>query len=135
MMWIKGINIIVLIGFLNTISYFPYHSSSHIAVQQKLLVQKANEVRPDFDGDTLLECILNDVLNIPINGDDLDTGLFYKYFNFLSSIHSISIKVLDSFISVIKPIATSLLSRESYFISKATPLIGYYIFLFRLKPF
>lgn len=127
----KIINIIVLLGFVNTITYFPTYVTDNLSKRQTLHDHK----NKDFDGDTLLECFFDDVLDIPSSGEDLDPTIFYDNFHFLTNIISFSIKVLDSFILAIKPIVCSLISSESYFVSKTSPLLGYYLFLFRLKPF
>ena len=128
----KIINIIVLLGFVNTITYFPTYVNDNFFYQKQAFHDKKLQ---DFDGDTLLECFFDDVLDIPMSGKDISPTIFYKNYNFLTIIISISIKILDSFILAIKPIITSLVSSENYFVSKVTPLLGYYIFLFRLKPF
>jgi len=127
----KIINIIVLLGFVNTITYFPTYMNDSVSKRQTL----QDNTPKDFDGDTLLECLFDDVLDIPASGEDLDPTIFYDNFNFLTNIISISIKILDSFILAIKPIVCSLISSESYFVSKTSPLLGYHLFLFRLKPF
>ncbi|WP_134091497.1 hypothetical protein [Olivibacter sp. XZL3] len=123
---------IVLLGFVNTITYFPTYANDNFFYQKQVFHDKKLQ---DFDGDTLLECFFDDVLDIPMSGKDVEPTIFYKNYNFLTIIISISIKILDSLILAIKPVATSLVSSESYFVSKSTPLLGYHIFLFRLKPF
>ncbi|MEH6304513.1 hypothetical protein RYH73_02600 [Olivibacter sp. CPCC 100613] len=120
-----------MLGFVNTITYFPSYVNDNFFYQKQVFHDKLQ----DFDGDTLLECFFDDVLDIPMSGKDLSPTIFYKNYNFLTNIISISIKILDSFILAIKPIITSLVSSENYFVSKITPLLGYYTFLFRLKPF
>ncbi|QNL50859.1 hypothetical protein H8S90_04515 [Olivibacter sp. SDN3] len=127
----KIINIIVLIGFVNTTTYFPCYINDNLL--QYVDVSEAQT--RDFDGDTLLECFFDDVLDLPMSGSDYDPDIFFDNYNFLVNIIDISIKVLDSFILTVKPILCSLMSSESYFVSKTTPLLGYYTFLFRLKPF
>lgn len=89
----------------------------------------------DFDGDTLLECFFDDVLDFPMSSKDIGREIFYDNFNFLNHIISVTIKVLDSFILTIKPITFSLMSDETHFVSKTFPLLGYHVFLFRFKPF
>ncbi|GAA4803845.1 hypothetical protein GCM10023231_36130 [Olivibacter ginsenosidimutans] len=128
----KILNVIILIGFINTITYFPCYLNINLS-DQEYLFNEAKE--KDFDGDTLLECLFDDVLDLPMTGKDESPIIFYDNFSFLTHIISIVVKVLDSFILSIKPITHSLLSQESYFVSKITPLLGYYIFLFRFKPF
>ncbi|MGH2624900.1 MAG: hypothetical protein ACRDE7_14630 [Sphingobacterium sp.] len=128
----KIINFIVLLGLVNTITYFPTYANDNLLYQK----QSTHDPKPrDFDGDTLLECFFDDVLDIPMSGKDVSPSIFYDNYNYLTNIISMSIKVLDSFIMTIKPVVNSLISSESYFISKTTPHLGYYSFLFRLKPF
>lgn len=132
MSFFKIINFLVLISFVNTMTYFPVYANDNLLYQR----QSTHDPKPkDFDGDTLLECFFDDVLDIPMSGKDISPKIFYDNYNYLSNIISISIKVLDSLIMTIKPVVNSLVSSESYFISKITPLLGYYTFLFRLKPF
>lgn len=128
----KIINIIVLLGFVNTISYFPTYANDNLLYQKQSTDEPKSK---DFDGDTLLECLFDDVLDIPMSGKEISPKIFFDNYNYLTNIISMSIKVLDSLILTIKPVVNSLISSESYFISKTTPLLGYYSFLFRLKPF
>jgi len=128
----KLVNMFVLLGFVNTITYFPSYLNDHLLYQKQTFHETKSK---DFDGDTLLECLFDDVLDLPMTGKDMSPVIFYDNFNFLSNIISVSIKVLDSLILAIKPITESLLSNETHFVSKATPLLGYHVFLFRLKPF
>ena len=128
----KVLNIIVLLGFVNTITYFPSYLNDNLLYQ----AQTSHEDKSmDFDGDTLLECLFDDVLDIPMSGKDIGRKIFYDNFNFLNHIISVAIKVLDSFILAIKPFTFSLMSDENYFVSKTIPLLGYHVFLFRFKPF
>lgn len=127
----KIINIIVLIGFVNTTTYFPCYINDNLLQYVDVYDAKTQ----DFDGDTLLECLFDDVLDLPMSGKDFDPDIFFDNYNFLTNIIDISIKVLDSFILTVKPLLCSLMSNESYFVSQTTPLLGYYTFLFRLKPF
>lgn len=128
----KIINIIVLLGFVNTITYFPTYANDNLLFQKQSTDEPKSK---DFDGDTLLECLFDDVLDIPMSGKEISPKIFFDNYNYLTNIISMSIKVLDSLILTIKPVVNSLISSESYFISKTTPLLGYYSFLFRLKPF
>jgi len=132
MSFFKVLNIIVLLGFVNTISYFPSYLNGNSFYQEQTS-HEGNSM--DFDGDTLLECFFDDVLDLPMTGKDIGRKIFYDNFNFLNHIISVAIKVLDSFILTIKPFTFSLMSNENHFVSKTTPLLGYHVFLFRFKPF
>ncbi len=128
----KALNIFVLIGFLNMITYFPCYVSESWPPPIVDVIENGI----DEDGsDTLLDILLDDVLDIPVSGDDVAPDIFYDDFSFFALIFSLSAKVLDLFLLTVKPLISSLMSRENSFLSAVRPIPGYYNFLFRYKPF
>lgn len=139
MMAAKCFNFFMLLVFVNTITYFPQSSLRGMGGQYAVnayLSGSSEADMPEFDGDTLLECLLNDVLELPLHETDPDPDLFTKILSFLGNlICSTPLWVYQ--VSLI-PLLALLSSKVVFSIahsSKLKHLLGYYTFLFRLKPF
>jgi hypothetical protein len=134
---IKLINFLTLLAFINTISYFPADASGYFSESEATEtgnMQPKDEIL-NFDGDTLLENLLDDVLEFPKKDDEPEPSLFQKVLSFLSQ--TISPFVRDK--SIFFDFQNYLIHLEQlpcYAVSsKITDLPGYYLFLFRLQPF
>lgn len=89
----------------------------------------------EFDGDTLLECILGDVLELPLKELEDEPNLFAKILAFLVNlIHSPFVLLLVSLLPLLALLSTKT-AFGPFHSSKLKYLLGYYSFLFRLKPF
>lgn len=140
-MLLKSLNFIILIAFINTITYFPqritavYYNGSSIA-------QLSGQDSPfhqadiaDFDGDTLLECLLDDVFELPFEENESEPDLLTKILNFLVNMINVPVKFIEAWLLPLLSMAVLSLLICPFGSFKRIPAPGYYLFLFRLKPF
>lgn len=134
---LKLINFLTLLAFVNTITYFPDVVIDPGMVSDQAIITDVFHPYEDmdFDGDTLLENILNDLLDLPIHDDGHDPDLYDKLFNLLSHSLEPAVKYLNSLFDTLK---FAILSEKTETVEVSTKIFclpGYYLFLFRLQPF
>lgn len=126
------ISFIVLVLFINTITYFPNRAREQ-ASSSETTVAEADD--PSFDGDTLIECILDDFLGLIPGTEPDDPDIFYKKYRSISVVTLMPVKAMLSVFESVPPVICSLLTDQFFFPTKSPVTPGYYSFLFRYKPF
>lgn len=122
-MIMKIFHFLALFAYLNTITY---HEGSSFS----------NSERFDLDGDSLVEFILEDVLDLPLHQEDDDLEMPYDEYR-ISVIHATLPPLFiryNNFSIPITPLEDPQII-TSLFGSKILLTPGYYTYLFRLKPF
>lgn len=137
-MVLKYVGFFILLAFINTITYFPQSGmgiNNQKVTSGAVIGDSMETSAAEFDGDTLLECLLDDVFELPLQETEEEPNLFIKILSFLGNL--IHIPVILLLVSLLPLLA--LLSAKLVFgpfhSSKLRHLPGYYSFLFRLKPF
>ena len=125
------VSLLVLVLFINTITYFPDRSF----LWAPDLAVTGGDDDPHFDGDTLIECILDDFFGLMAGSDPDDPDIFHKKYRAISSVTLMPIRAMLSVFELTPPVVCSLLTDEFFFPTKIQVIPGYYSFLFRLKPF
>jgi hypothetical protein len=122
-MFVKLFYFLALFGYLNIIAY----QASCNSVENKHAI---------FDGDSLIEFVLNDLLDIPLKKQSPDAEVTFKKYSisywviFLLPI----IILLATYFFGQRFVVVKKLSHPIYK-AKSLCLPGYYSFLFRYKPF
>jgi hypothetical protein len=122
-MFVKLFYFLALFGYLNIIAY----QASCNSVENKHAI---------FDGDSLIEFVLNDLLDIPLKKQSPDAEVSFKKYSisywviFLLPI----IILLTTYFFGQRFVVVKKLSHPIYK-AKSLCLPGYYSFLFRYKPF
>lgn len=122
-MFVKLFHFLALFGYLNILVYEANHQSIH-----------TNQAF--FNGDTLIEFVLDDLLNIPLkeHAQDIDVP-FDEYRIFSSGAYILPILFfLTAFLFSVR-FYTYIRTYHPYYGNKSNCLPGYYSFLFRYKPF
>lgn len=122
-MIMKIFHFLALFAYLNTITY---HEGNSIC----------NGSRFDFDGDSLVEFILDDVLDLPIHMEDEDPEMMFEEYRisaFQATVPPLFFRNL-SLAMPVTPVADPQII-TSIFSSKILETPGYYTYLFLLKPF
>lgn len=125
-MWIKIFHFLALFGYLNILFYEAGVNTN---------ARVTNAAIQYFTGDSLLEFVLDDVLDIPIEIPEKDSEVQfddYRIFNFNHQILSIFIFVLGILYS-----AYSILKHKKHplYSKKNSCLSGYYQYLYRYSLF
>lgn len=122
-MFIRLFHFLALFGYMNIISY---EASCNTLQNGPAL----------FDGDSLIEFVLNDVLDIPLEKQVPDAEvLFDEYRIFQSGVYVLPILFLLAAFSF--GLLFFIIKKEyhPFYRNKSICLPGYYSFLFRYKPF
>ncbi|NGM65881.1 hypothetical protein [Sphingobacterium sp. SGR-19] len=123
-MWFKIVHALVLLCYLNILAYQP-ETVSVIRHDDSLL-----------NGESLLEFVLDDLLNLPLDHEADDVEILYdKYrvFEFQGPVLSFFVFVLAILFSF-KQLA-SYIKHPVYDGKKRRIIPGYYTHLYRLQPF
>lgn len=123
-MWFKIVHALVLLCYLNILAYQP-ETMSVIRHDDSLL-----------NGESLLEFVLDDLLNLPLDHEADDVEILYdKYrvFEFQGPVLSFFVFVLAILFSF-KQLA-SYIKHPVYDGKKRRIIPGYYTHLYRLQPF
>lgn len=122
-MFLKLFHFLALFGYLNILVYEAGCNT----------IQNGQSL---FDGDSLIEFVLNDVLDIPVKQNNPDSEVMYDdYRIFHSGIYVLPVLFLiTAFFFGLLPF---IIKKESHplYRNKSICLPGYYSFLFRYKPF
>lgn len=119
-MFIKLFHFLSLFAYLNMITY----EGGETAIQDK------------FAGDSMIEFVLDDVLNIPMDNliDDIEIpNEKYRLFNTAIQMMPAVLMMLSFFL--FKQIGKLITIAHPFYKTKSICLPGYYLHLFRFKPF
>ncbi|MFA4869207.1 MAG: hypothetical protein WC623_13455 [Pedobacter sp.] len=119
-MFIKLFHFLSLFAYLNTITYEGGETS----------------VKNIFAGDSFIEFVLDDVMNIPMDNlvDDIEIpNESYRLFNSIIHIMPAILLVLSFFLA--RQIGKVIVIEHPFYKTKSVCLPSYYSHLFRFKPF
>lgn len=122
-MFIKLFHFLALFGYLNIMAY----EASCNTVQNEHVL---------FDGDSLIEFVLNDILDMPLTKDSPDNEvMFDEYRIFHPGIYVLPVIFLVAafFFGLLSFVIKK--EKHPFYQNKSICLPGYYSFLFRYKPF
>lgn len=122
-MIMKIFHFLALFAYLNTITY---HEGSSIS----------NGSRFDLDGDSLVEFILEDVLDLPIHMEEEDPEMMFEEYRisaFQATVPPLFFRNMNFATPVAKMADPQIIT--SVFNSKIFEIPGYYAYLSLLKPF
>lgn len=122
-MFLKLFHFLALFGYLNILVYEAGCNT----------IQNGQSL---FDGDSLIEFVLNDVLDIPVKQNNPDSEVMYDdYRIFHSGIYVLPVLFLIT--AFFFGLLSFIIKKEShpFYRNKSMCLPGYYSFLFRYKPF
>ena len=122
-MFVKLFHFLALFGYLNIIAYQASCNSSESS-------------RAVFDGDSLIEFVLNDILDVPLEKQSPDNDVLFDEYRISHSSVSV-LPVLLFLVSFFFGQRFEIVKKLSHPIyqAKSNCLPGYYSFLFRYKPF
>jgi len=122
-MFVKLFHFLALFSYLNILAY---EASNH----------SMNNNHTFFNGDSFIEFVLDDLLDIPFNEHAPDVEVpFDEYRIFNSGVHIMPVLLFLAAFFFGKRFFTYIRTYHPFYNNKSNCLPGYYLFLFRFKPF